>query len=341
MSALTAAQLAVLAQWNALTDPKVKRVNTASIPLAANTGGGDNWGELFSTLSASVEALDTAISAAGGYFADPVANIAALKNVAAAARVDKQMRVVETDGLGHRSIYVFDSASAVTGDDIATVVPAAGTGRWFLVAALPSWVVPIINNSGGAFVKGQPLSALGGYSAATGKLRVVACNNSVAPSGVAFSALADGAAGLMLLRGTLTTLSLDTSGAAVGDPVYCGDNGLLTLSQPVADLGLGAFIVGLVAAVSATGSVAFFPATVERAPGRARGVATVLSAGTSVVVAVGAHYNGKFAQVSFASDPGAATSVWGAVVAGGNLTITVDGAPGADTSVYWAIDFDQ
>jgi hypothetical protein len=341
MSALTAAQLAVLAQWDATSDAKIQRVRTASIPLAANTGGGDDWGGFFSTLAASTLALDAALAASGGYFAAPQATITALKAVAAADREDKQMRVVEDNGLGQRSIYVFDSASSATADDVSIIAPTAGTGRWFLLSALPANVLPVKNSSGGAFIKGQPLS-IGGYDVASGRFLVLeaSTDGSQPPAGAAFTALANGASGLLLLSGSLTSLALNTSGASLNDPVFCSEAGALSLT-PVADTGLGSYIVGVVSVVSSTGGVAFTPPWAVRQPGRARGTATITSAVDEVIVAVGTRYNGLSAQVSFAGDPGTAVSIWSTPVSAGNLTIKSDAAPGADTLVCWSIDFEQ
>jgi len=55
-----------------------------------------------------------------------VADIAALKDVSAADRADKQNRFVETS----RMQFMFESSSAVAGDDYFVVAPTAGTGRW-------------------------------------------------------------------------------------------------------------------------------------------------------------------------------------------------------------------
>lgn len=68
------------------------------------------------------------------------------------------------------------------------------------------------------------------------------------------------------------------------------------------------------------------------------GIATIGAAATSTTVALptGSSYTG--ALVSFASAPGTATIVRGAV-SGTTLTITVDAAPGATLSVaYLVID---
>jgi len=339
VSVLSAAQLAVLATWTNTSTGKLARVGQASIPLAAPTQ--DDWQSLFGTLAESVEDLNTAITTDGN-FADPVADIPALKAVAAADRQDKQMRVVESDGLGQRSIYVFDSASSATADDVAIVAPTAGSGRWFMLSALQASVVPCINNSGSPITKGQPLSIVG-YVAATGRVQVAAAKvdgSQPPPVGAAFTALADGSSGLLLLRGSLTSLALNTSGATLNDPVYLAEDGTLSLT-PVADTGAGSYAVGFVSVVSATGGVYFFPPVEVRAPGLVRGVATMGSAATTETVTVGAAYNFKRAQVSFAGDPGTASVLWAAPVTGGDLVIHVDAAPGADVDIMWSIIVEQ
>ena len=60
-----------------------------------------------------------------------VADLAALKAIAAADRADRDYVVLDDT----KRVYQFDSASAVTGDDYATVTPNAGTGRWILAAS--------------------------------------------------------------------------------------------------------------------------------------------------------------------------------------------------------------
>lgn len=64
-----------------------------------------------------------------------VADLAALKAVAAADRRDQDYCLLDTAN-GER-LYKFDSSSAGTGDDYAIVTPNAGTGRWHLVNAKP------------------------------------------------------------------------------------------------------------------------------------------------------------------------------------------------------------
>lgn len=339
MSAIPAAVLAVLSTWSDLNTGKIARASNASIPLASPTQ--DDWGAFFLSIATALEDLDAAVTAEGGNFGEPVADVAALKAVAAASRQDKQLRVVENNGLGQRAIYVFDSASTATGDDLSVIVPTAGSGRWFALCALPFGVIPVYNNSGSPIIKGQPVAVLG-YHAASGRPQILAANltNGIPPYGVAAAAIADGAVGLLVQFGQLTSLALNTSGASLGDPVYLAADGSLSLTTPT-DTGLGELVLGTVTALSATGSVYFFPPLTVRFPGIARGKATIPAASTSVVVPVGTRYNGKLAQVSFGSNPGTATLVWAGPVSAGDLTINVDGAPGADLDIFWSILFDQ
>lgn len=55
-----------------------------------------------------------------------VADITALKAVAAANRNNGDALAVRST----RTIYVFDSSSSATGDDVRIITPSAGTGRW-------------------------------------------------------------------------------------------------------------------------------------------------------------------------------------------------------------------
>ena len=68
------------------------------------------------------------------------------------------------------------------------------------------------------------------------------------------------------------------------------------------------------------------------------GQATILNAATTVIVAVGTAFDGKFGMVSFGEAPTAATILSSAPVTGGNLTITSDQDNTADLLVNWSID---
>lgn len=67
------------------------------------------------------------------------------------------------------------------------------------------------------------------------------------------------------------------------------------------------------------------------------GTATVLDGNTSVVVAVGAEYDGLPVVCTFGEEPTAAAIV-SATVASGNLTITIDADNTADLLVHYMID---
>ncbi len=68
------------------------------------------------------------------------------------------------------------------------------------------------------------------------------------------------------------------------------------------------------------------------------GTDTVLNGATSVVVAVGAAFNGKLAVVGFGALPVAAGLVWAGPVAAGNLTINIDVDNTADMVVNYIVD---
>jgi hypothetical protein len=61
-----------------------------------------------------------------------VADLAALKAIAAADRSDKDVVFVDAT----RFLYAFDAASSTAGDDDLIVAPTAGTGRWYRITDL-------------------------------------------------------------------------------------------------------------------------------------------------------------------------------------------------------------
>lgn len=68
------------------------------------------------------------------------------------------------------------------------------------------------------------------------------------------------------------------------------------------------------------------------------GVGTILNGATTVVIAVGAEFDGAFAVVSFGEAPASTVLVWSGVVASGNLTITADQDNTADLDVNYILD---
>lgn len=75
--------------------------------------------------------IEGGILAVDQRIASGVADISALKNIAAANRVDKMIVLVEAAGL-----YRFDAESSTAGDDNLVVQPAAGTGRWIKISEI-------------------------------------------------------------------------------------------------------------------------------------------------------------------------------------------------------------
>jgi hypothetical protein len=65
---------------------------------------------------------------------EAVADVAALKAVAAENRKDKDVRLIDSTN----EFYKFDSSSSETGDDVNIIVPTSGTGRWILISATGS-----------------------------------------------------------------------------------------------------------------------------------------------------------------------------------------------------------
>ena len=70
--------------------------------------------------------------------------------------------------------------------------------------------------------------------------------------------------------------------------------------------------------------------------GFAKGTATIANGSTTVVVAVGAAYNGMPVLLTYAESPGLSTRLRGAVAAG-DLTITSDLNPAVDVDVHYLI----
>lgn len=247
MATLTDAQLTTL---QSLTARKASMLNRSGpAPFTADLG------DVLAALAAGVQAIDTALATATTNFAAPVADITALAAVAAADRVDKQLRVVENDGAGHRSIYIFDSASTADADGVDIVAPGAGTGRWFRAYDVDAGTVGAINATGGPLAKGLVV-AFGGWDATKSRFQIVAADPANATKqavGVLGAQLADGASVALQRSFLLATSGLNTSGATVGDPVYLGVAGALTLTPPTGSS--FAQRVGTVHSVAADGDV--------------------------------------------------------------------------------------
>lgn len=110
LSTFTAAELSRLSGFN-YSNPASQAVATKLNAIITAVGATPNWGA-------------------------PVANITALKAIAAADRANGQSRVCQDNGFpgtaGNDSIYIFDSVSAATESLPQIVAPTAGTGRWIM-----------------------------------------------------------------------------------------------------------------------------------------------------------------------------------------------------------------
>jgi len=206
-------------------------------------------------LADAINAIISAIGSTPNWGAG-VQDIAALKAVAAADRADKQGRVVEDNGLGAESIYVFDSGSTAGGDDINVVVPTAGTGRWLLAYQGNAAVLPIVNKTGVSITKGRAVYPVG-WDTTTGCLSVALADSTDAAKqaiGVLTATVANNATGAASQAFKLSASGLDTTLAAVGAAVYYTSGGVLSLSAPTAPAPQQ--IVGRVRTLAASGVLA-------------------------------------------------------------------------------------
>jgi hypothetical protein len=109
-------------------------LSTFSAAELSRLGGFSYSNTASQAVATKLNAIITAIGATPNWGA-PVADITALKAVAATDRVSGQSRVCQDNGFpsgGNDSIYVFDAASAATESLPQIVAPAAGTGRWIM-----------------------------------------------------------------------------------------------------------------------------------------------------------------------------------------------------------------
>lgn len=246
MSSMTSAQLATLAAF----DEARAYMFNASGPVPRRL----LIGTLLQTLADGLTAVDTDLATALTNYGAPVADIAALSAVAAADRSDKQLRVVEDDGFGHRSIYIFDSASSATADGVDIVAPDAGSGRWFRAYDIDAGSLGVINSTGAQIDKGKPVRIVG-LDATTGRFKIDVADSTVEGAfaiGVLAADLANAASAALQLDLVLASSGLDTQAGAVGDPVYLNGSAL-SLAAPTSDRFVQ--IVGRVATVAASGTL--------------------------------------------------------------------------------------
>lgn len=211
-------------------------------------------GTFLESVADSLTALDIAVDATVGVpsaWSTPVASLTLLKAVVAGSRADKQARVVEDNGQGGESIYVYDLESTADADEPNVVLPDDSTGRWILSMQGGASTVPV--RAGEAISKGESCY-ISGWNATDKRLVVMkadSTNPAKAAYGVAAVNIGNGAKGI-LLRHESTITGIDTSTAAsVGTLVYFSAAGAPVYTPPTSN----AQSIGVVSVKNASGSI--------------------------------------------------------------------------------------
>ena len=236
MSSITTDQSASFAKLNDGSNAAAQRVRDLNSRMG-NAAYSVQLGTFLKSIADSLTALDAAYVSQLGTppnWGAGVADITALKAVAAADRVDKQSRVVESNGKGGESIYIFDAESTLDAEDINVVVPDAGTGRWILamqggMRSLPVTAGENISKANACYISGWD---------ATNKRLIVMKADSTNPAkqavGLAAAAISNTAQGYLLVgEASISASGLNTVGAGVGTAVYYTSAGALTLTKPL------------------------------------------------------------------------------------------------------------
>jgi len=233
ISATGAATFALLTEATNAAAQRVADLNLRTAPANYKA----QLGTYLKELAVSVAALDAAYTSQLGTppnWGAGVADIAALKLVAEASRADKQTRVVESNGKGGESIYIFDAESTLDAEDINVIVPTAGTGRWILASQGGVRTIPVTAGEG---ISKANACYVSGWDA-TNKRLIVRKADSTNPGrqaiGVAPAAILNGAQGYLAVgEVSISTSGLNTVGAGVGTEIFYSSAGALTLTRPL------------------------------------------------------------------------------------------------------------
>jgi hypothetical protein len=110
--------------------------------------GSPDLNELLVEHKVSLSTLETAVNAGAAVAGAPVADLTALKAVAAADRSNGTLVLKLDDG----SLWRFASASTLTGDDLLVAAPTAGTGRWIRADRIVDLKLPVVYTAADATV---------------------------------------------------------------------------------------------------------------------------------------------------------------------------------------------
>jgi len=256
-SAISATGAETFALLTAATSAAAQRVTDLNLRTAPALYKAQ-LGTYLKELASAVAALDAAYTSQLGTppnWGAGVADINALKAVAAAARVDKQTRVVESNGKGGESIYIFDAESTLDAEDINVIVPTDVTppaaGRWILASQGGVRTLPVTAGEG---ISKADSCYISGWDNTNKRLIVMKADSTdpaKAAVGMAPAAILNGAAGYLAV-GEVTITGVNTSAAsAAGVPVYFSNVGAPAYTAPASN----AQQVGVVAVKNASGSI--------------------------------------------------------------------------------------
>lgn len=110
--------------------------------------GSPDLRELLVEHKTALEALETAANAGAVVTGAPVADLTALKAIAAVSRANGMLVLKLDDG----SLWRFAAASTLTGDDLLVATPAAGTGQWIRADRIVDLKLPVVYTAANATV---------------------------------------------------------------------------------------------------------------------------------------------------------------------------------------------
>ena len=280
-SAISATGVATFALLTADTLEAAQRVSDLDTRTApANYKA--QLGTFLREMADTITVLDAAYAAQLGTpsnWAAPVADIPALKAIALVNVADKQARVVESNGVGGESVYIYDADSTADAEEPNIIVPTDPTGRWILAMQGGLRSLPVVGDEAGGIPKGTACY-ISGWDATTKRLKVKKADSTDRTKqavGIAPASIANTVSSYLALgEASIVTSGLATNGgAAVGDPVYYTAAGAPTLTPPATPFQQ---VVMRVATLAASGTLRVTMEDVRPAPAATTTVAGLQSA---------------------------------------------------------------